>query len=358
VNFSTTMAAARIERTKIFSSYYVRNKLSASASDEEEDRHARYFNMLLFGALSARTAGLDSLRMMVAMFCVNSLELLDRPIKNKDKIVDWIYSRQCPEGGFDGGSDVANFPVEAHLSMTYSALTALLTLGDDLSRLDKSKLSKWMKQLQCEDGSFRAIKIGSEADTRFIFSAAATCFIIGDWSGFDSDKATALIMECFNPADGGFGLMPHQESHGGATYTAVAALSLIGKLELLTEEQKLSIIRFCVLRQVAGRGGFNGRVNKSADTCYAFWVGATLHILGYDEFIDRNSLSAFLDTTSHPMIGGYSKTPMETPDPLHSYFGICGRIICKNYSRAILKTDLGVSMKVYKAYFPHQETHV
>jgi geranylgeranyl transferase type-1 subunit beta len=41
-------------------------------------------------------------------------------------------------------------------------------------------------------------------------------------------------------------------------------------------------IYWLVNRQVssdnADKGGFNGRVNKPADTCYSFWVGGALDV--------------------------------------------------------------------------------
>ena len=37
-----------------------------------------------------------------------------------------------------------------------------------------------------------------------------------DSTVFDIDKAVRFIMSCYN-YDGGFGLLPGQESHGGAT---------------------------------------------------------------------------------------------------------------------------------------------
>lgn len=37
---------------------------------------------------------------------------------------------------------------------------------------------------------------------------------------------------------------------------------------------------FCRVQRQAQDGGFQGRINKSADTCYAFWYGKwPLHIL-------------------------------------------------------------------------------
>jgi geranylgeranyl transferase type-1 subunit beta len=237
------------------------------------------------------------------------------------------------------------------LAMTYSALVALVTLDDDLSRLDVPKLSQWISTVQDDDGSFRGVGFGSESDTRFLYSAVATCCITRDWSGLNAALATEFIMNCWNPGDGGFGLRPGQESHGGATYTAVAALSLMKKLDLLTKEHREGLVRFCVFRQIAGCGGFNGRANKDCDTCYAYWVGATMQILDCDDFINRTSLSRFLDTTFGSLIGGFSKTTADTPDPYHTHFGICARTFCKQNSKELIHAGLGLSMRAFSSHF-------
>jgi prenyltransferase beta subunit len=40
--------------------------------------------------------------------------------------------------------------------------------------------------------------------------------------------------------------------------------------------------------------GVNGRTNKTSDSCYSFWVGATLSILGYLEIFDTDWTQQFL----------------------------------------------------------------
>ena len=57
----------------------------------------------------------------------------------------------------------------------------------------------------------------------------------------------------------------------GSLYTALAALALMGALEELPNRD--GIVQWCAARQV---GGFQGRPNKDEDTCYSFWIGATL----------------------------------------------------------------------------------
>ena len=71
-------------------------------------KNFKYFQMLLFGAIPNRASSLDSSRMMILMFCVNSIEMMGKTLataEDRTRVVEWIYSRQSSNGGFDGGSD-------------------------------------------------------------------------------------------------------------------------------------------------------------------------------------------------------------------------------------------------------------
>jgi geranylgeranyl transferase type-1 subunit beta len=51
----------------------------------------------------------------------------------------------------------------------------------------------------------------------------------------------------------------------------------MGKLEEVFSEKELNRIkRWCIMRQ---QNGYHGRPNKPVDTCYSFWVGATLKVI-------------------------------------------------------------------------------
>ena len=63
---------------------------------------------------------------------------------------------------------------------------------------------------------------------------------------------------------------------GGSSYCALAALVLMGRLETaFSPDQLEKIKRWCIFRQ---KSGFHGRPNKPVDTCYSFWVGASLKV--------------------------------------------------------------------------------
>lgn len=86
-----------------------------------------------------------------------------------------------------------------------------------------------------------------------------------------------------------YGVSQHfeMESHGGTTYCAIAALCLTDQLNILSHKEVEKVKRWLVLRQdVQDGGGFNGRPNKPVDTCYSFWIGAALKILGAFDLTD------------------------------------------------------------------------
>ena len=69
--------------------------------------------------------------------------------------------------------------------------------------------------------------------------------------------------------------------------------------------------------------GMNGRTNKVADTCYAFWAGASLHILAQPTLYDHSGVRKYLlEKTQHPVLGGFGKFPGDLPDLYHSYLGL------------------------------------
>jgi geranylgeranyl transferase type-1 subunit beta len=226
--------------------------------------------------------------MSMLYFCLVALDLLGAlenvDVKRKRTIVDWIYNCQIPPesayswrycgfkgGSYNGqpfrsdGSEVkAEYPTHqhdmAHIAMTYTALAALVTLGDDLSRVEKTAIVRALAALQQPDGSFAATATvcdpaaagggekceaetsnsfgsvggGGETDMRFLYCACAISAMLGDWSGVDEEAACRFVRACVG-FDGGVGLVASQESHGGSTFTAVAALSLMRRLRRVEE---------------------------------------------------------------------------------------------------------------------------
>ncbi|THY21677.1 terpenoid cyclases/Protein prenyltransferase, partial [Aureobasidium pullulans] len=69
--------------------------------------------------------------------------------------------------------------------------------------------------------------------------------------------------------------------------------------------------------------GFNGRCNKIADTCYAFWVHGSLSILNQSHLPQTSSVRRWLlERTVHLTLGGFGKIAGDLPDLYHSYLGL------------------------------------
>lgn len=176
--------------------------------------------------------------------------------------------------------------------------------------------------------------------------------------------------------DGGIGEISDHESHAGYTYCGIAALSYLDRLPVSistswTTQQKTKeirlrgltnvndttrwlILRQCAIIDAGGEEsdnededvesiqednlpgplealnlndtkyfiGSNGRLNKHPDTCYSFWVGASLDMIGKTSLIDTEGTRRWLIEKTQHMIGGFGKEPGYPPDIYHSYLGL------------------------------------
>jgi len=344
---------------------------------------------------------LDTSRMTLLYFALSAMDVLgfiDEYLKNKvwcESVIDWIYAQQVlpvgdsPEAikrcGFRGGTSMglpfqasasvqAEFKHdEAHIAMTYTALCVLRMLGDDYSRVNKAAVLGALKYLQRPDGSFSSTVSGTESDMRFVFCACAiSTLLLSDFSSdtlpffsssstpppspssvaskadeflhlerkfpFDLDLTTQFIV-LSQSYDGAIGMGPSTEGHGGTTYTAVASLYLMNRLHMLRDMEGL--IRWCVLKQGLG---FRGRPEKPQDTCYSFWVGATLKMLscyGMTNYKQNREFNLLCQTSR----GGFGKVVGAHPDLLHSYYGVCGLSLMGEPELLPLDVELGLTRR-------------
>ncbi|OWR49949.1 geranylgeranyltransferase type 1 beta subunit [Danaus plexippus plexippus] len=302
-------------------------------------QHVKYF-MRFLNVLPASLSSHDTTRVTIAYFSVAGLDVLgsitSMTIDMQSRIIEWIYRLQVEPNketgdmtacGFQGSSTI-NMPFDSeksqyrcgHLAMTYTGLCVLLTLGDDLSRVNRRALVEGVKALQREEGNFSATLSGCESDMRFVYCAACISYILNDWSGFDVKRATDYIIDSIG-YDYGIAQCPELESHGGTTFCALATLSLTNQLDKLTIEQIEGLKRWLLFRQI---DGFQGRPNKPVDTCYSFWVGASLKILDALHLSNFESNKSYVYETQDCVVGGFSKWPDTCTDPMHTYLGLAG----------------------------------
>ncbi|XP_052865703.1 geranylgeranyl transferase type-1 subunit beta [Anopheles cruzii] len=333
--------------------------------DVEFQKHAKYFKRFLH-ILPERLASHDSTRVTIAFFAVSGLDVLNSLDLLTDSfqqdIINWIYKLQVvpgpgdrPAGGIQGSSTFDVLPGSTvhnglqqyrwgHLAITYTGIAVLVALGDDLSRLNRRAIIEGVAAVQRDDGSFSATIEGSEHDMRFVYCAAAICAMLNDWGQVDRQKMAEYIM---NSIRYDYGISQHyeMESHGGTTFCAIAALELSGQLHLLTDEVRERIIRWLVFRQ---EDGFQGRPNKPVDTCYAFWIGATLKILGAFELTNFKDNRDYVLSTQDTTVGGFSKWPQAYTDPFHTYFGLCGLSFLNEAGLQEVVPTLNISQRAYR----------
>jgi len=337
---------------------------SEPSSDELKllhSRHAKYFQRTL-AVLPCSLASFDTQRVTIAFFAISGLDVLDRLesiAESQPHIVDWLYSclvtssedDKISRSGWRGSTTIklseSSLPShehdQGHIAMTYTALATLVILGDDLSRVPRTSVLAGVRALQLPDGSFRAALGGGENDMRFLYCAACVCTILNDWAGMDVELAVRYVLASLS-YEGGVGQGPGLEAHGGSTFCAVAALSLMGRLGDLGQARLDRLTAWCVHRQVAG-SGYMGRPNKPEDTCYSFWVGATLAILGRLDMTDTRASRKFVLSTQDPVIGGMAKWIDTNVDPLHTYMGLSGLSLQGEEGVAMVDPCLNISLR-------------
>ncbi|KDN52829.1 hypothetical protein K437DRAFT_231594 [Tilletiaria anomala UBC 951] len=295
----------------------------------------------------------DTQRMTIGYFCLSALDVLSAVESHllkteREELADWVYEQQIPPamgGGFRGSPTAGTVPSTSqhafttgamgHLAMTYTALLTLAILRDDFGRLNIEGLHALLAISQQADGSFTAGPSQVECDVRFTFCAFAIAQMAGCWDAVDIDQALRFLARCRN-YDGGFSQAPMQESHGGSSYCAIAAFKLADRIDFITELPSLR--RWLISRQQVGTG-FNGRSEKPVDTCYSFWCGASLAMVGADEMIDRSADIRWL-LGNQSRIGGFAKVAGEAPDAMHSYMGTAA-LALHRYNPATSSADTG-----------------
>ncbi|GKT89072.1 prenyltransferase and squalene oxidase [Colletotrichum tofieldiae] len=292
---------------------------------------------------------------------------------------------------FEKGTPRTRNSSSANLASTYFALLILAIVADGpeaaknaFAGVDRVATLRWLKRLQRPDGSFGELVLDDGSieggnDMRLCFLAATIRWALrgdakegdADWvEDFDVDALVKHIRQG-QTYDGGLAQSSHQnESHAGYAWCAVSALVLLdrsseqGAAPHRSEILKQGIpdvsllVKFLVYRQFEYLEreddsdepdtanfalpdslkelsldpnlrfvGFNGRCNKVVDTCYCWWVGGTLQMLGHVDLIDAEPSRRFIMSKTQHLIGGFSKYPGGPPDIYHGFLGLAALAI-------------------------------
>lgn len=234
------------------------------------NKHTEFLCRLL-GGLPQAFVSLDASKPWLVYWISHALLLLG-PAKQRPGFVAAL--RRCIHSGAFGGGP-GQIP---HLATTFSAIAAIATIGttEAYSLIHVSALTARIFSLQGPDGSF-SMHLDGEADVRGAYCAIVALSLTGSLDRTDERwiRAAKWIASC-QTYEGGFAALPHLEAHGGYTYCAVSALSILGLLHLINID---SLLRWTCHRQVSFEGGFCGRTNKLVDGCYSFWIGGIAVIL-------------------------------------------------------------------------------
>eukprot|EP00439_Symbiodinium_sp_Y106_P040165 s3927_g4.t3 len=359
-----------------------------SLTDFDCAKHVAYFKQHA-KKLPEPYKTMDTNRLTLLYFSVSGLDLLGKLDElDREQTIEYIYSYQSPlpdHGGFYGcprvdfqSAETDKCNNQPHIANTYVALVMLIILGDDLRRVNRSSIGHSLRKWQLDDGSFCCVhcisSLDSESDIRFVYCAATICYILDLWHAIDVEAMTRFIYAS-QSYDGAFGMGPGAESHGGnlqhfkfygvqhpsISYKAVASqgtpnakpLALYGCGVLSAPPSRVrqgnlqaaptvrwqpcgclgalqtfparTCFCWCVRRQISG---FQGRIEKDPDSCYSFWVGGSMQLLGAS-FLQQDDCLQFLKRCESQRLGGFQKFPdAPFPDLLHSYFSVCGLSLC------------------------------
>ncbi|PIA60225.1 hypothetical protein AQUCO_00300017v1, partial [Aquilegia coerulea] len=183
----------------------------------DRDRHVQYL-LMMYESIPSDYEEQEINRLTLAYFVISGLNILNALDRiDKEQVVNWVLSFQVHPSDSDSkdsrkfygfyGSTTIQFSSElfdttklshngGHLASTYCALAMLKTVGYDLCKLDSELILISMKNLQQHNGSFMPIHAGAEKDLRFVYCAAAICFMLNSWCGMDREKAKEYILSC------------------------------------------------------------------------------------------------------------------------------------------------------------------
>ncbi|KAI8927395.1 terpenoid cyclases/protein prenyltransferase alpha-alpha toroid [Entophlyctis helioformis] len=326
-------------------------------------RHVAYLQQSLPG-LSRWFVSLDASKPWIVMWILHALDLLGVPLSDRIKTsaISTIAACECATGGYGGGPGQI-----AHLATTYAAINALAIVGTEEAyrSINRPTLYMFLLSQKQPDGSFR-MHDGGEIDVRGTYCALNTAQLLGMMTSDLTDRAAEFVSRC-QTYEGGIGPVPGVEAHGGYSFCALAAMHILGKIDMLDLD---ALTSWVCARQMQLEGGYQGRTNKLVDGCYSFWQGGIAALLelhlsrkhGYPvHLMDRNALQTYILVCCQSERGGLRDKPAKGPDFYHSCYVLSGLSLTQyDYSTSdgetvvatLSPTNLGPASNILRSTHP------
>ncbi|KAH6574527.1 hypothetical protein BASA60_005434 [Batrachochytrium salamandrivorans] len=280
-----------------------------------------------FNGLSKWWVALDASKPWLIMWMLHSLDLLgvDIPVSIKERAISSLSACQHSSGGYGGGPGQI-----AHLATTYAAVNAIAIIGtpEAYQSINRELLYSFLLAMKQVDGSY-CMHHGGEIDVRGTYCAVNAAQLVGILSAELVDRAGEFIVRC-QTYEGGIGAIPGVEAHGGYSYCAVAAMEIIGKMDMLDID---ALTAWVCARQMPLEGGFNGRTNKLVDGCYSFWQGGIVSLIEMHRskklgrqvnIFNHDALQKYILICCQGEHGGLRDKPGKSPDYYHSCYCLSG----------------------------------
>ncbi|KAK4685251.1 geranylgeranyl transferase type-2 subunit beta, partial [Tremellales sp. Uapishka_1] len=234
----------------------------------------------------------------------------------RDEMVEYVLSCWDDEAGTFG----AHPGHDGHILGTLSGIQILL-MQDAIERCDVDRIVEFLLARVSPNGSVSGDAFG-ETDTRFTYILLSSLTLLGRISALDETKREKIIdnLQRSLNFDGGFGREPGGESHGGQVWVCVAALAILGRLDIVDQE----MLGWWLSERQLPNGGLNGRPEKLEDVCYSWWDLASLSILHKVHWINKDKLIHFILSAQDLEGGGIADRPGDWVDVFHTIFGVAG----------------------------------
>ena len=332
----------------------------------EVKKHVRYFEMCL-ASFPLQVESEDANKLALVYFCLQGLQILrhlDFSESDRAGYSQYIYSFLITMGSLQGFRPSRTFNIDGNerepgeksydmpsISATFFALVSLLALELDYTkRIDRQKILKFVNSCQIRDGpdkgAFRpTLDVNGtaygDADMRTTYMAVGIGRLCNLIDNLDVPSITRYVTSrvSFN---GGLSSSAYCEPHAGFTFCGLATLKLLN-YDFGSANWTANTLHWLVDRQVnylneiysnlppypswnqEDDGGFNGRDNKFADTCYSWWCTGSMHVMNPHYLGLANIPEAtkyLLGRTQNRLLGGFGKSHELRPDPLHTFLAL------------------------------------